>query len=401
MSGQTSIDNTLLILPPLRAKHSAAGRVILPRKFLDGVSEYAKLWQGRVAVAMTASEATDWSLDMVEANPLDLPFEIRPLPPTPAAQRDLIHSARLVFATLVPRHVAVAALCAEERVPVAYDADMPLAAREGTILAETRNPLLRWRRRRWNCRLEARYRSALRIASGVQCNGPACFQAYSAFTPRPFLYLNTRVRRDMLASPEEREARRARLLAGQPLNLVFSGRLTAMKGVLDLPRVAAALKERHVAFTLSIFGSGEQASALEQASQVLQVGDCVRIEGEVPFQDLVRRVARESDLFVCCHPQGDPSTTFLETMSFGVPLVGYDTEGLRGILDLAGTGWLSPCGNPAALAARIADLDANRPALTAAAERVYEFARRRTFEETMRMRVEHLKRCAASVSPRG
>lgn len=398
MSGYASLDNALFILPPLSAKHAADGRVMLPRKFLDGVSEFTKLWHGRVVAAMASGEAPGWTSDLIETSPRELPFEIQPLPPARAARRDLFRSARLVCAALVPRLVSTAELCVEAARPVVYEADMPLSAREGTIRAETRNPLLRWRRRYWSRRLEVRYRAALRISSGVQCNGLQAWKEYGPLTPRPMLYLNTRVRRSMLATPEEREARRARLLAGQPLRLVFSGRLVAMKGVLDLPRVAAALKQRQIAFTLDIFGSGDQRSDLERATRALQLADCVRIQGELPFPDLARRVARESDLFVCCHPQGDPSATFLETMSCGVPLIGYDAEGLRGILDLAGAGWLTPCGNPVVMAARIADLDANRAALVAGADRVYEFARTRTFEETMRVRVEHLEKCAGPFS---
>jgi len=394
MTERALSDNTLLIFPAVTAKQTADGRLIFARKFLDGVCEYARLWQGRVLLAMETSDAPDWSLDTIVVHSADLPFEIRWLPPTEAARRELVRSASLVFAALVPRHVRIADLCAAENVPITFDADMTLAVREGIFRAETRNPLRRMRRHRWNLRLEARYRAALRRASGIQCNGKATFEAYGALTPRPLFYLDTRVRRDMLATPEEREARRARLSAGHPLHLVFSGRLVAMKGVLDLPRVAAALKQHGVKFTLDIFGSGDLEPALRRSIHTLRVTDCVRVPGELPFSDLVRRVAREIDLFVCCHPQGDPSTAFLETMSCGVPLIGYNTEGLRAIVNWAGAGWLTPCGKPHELADRIASFDTNRTALSDAAQVVYEFARMRTFEEEMRVRVEHLKSCA-------
>jgi colanic acid/amylovoran biosynthesis glycosyltransferase len=397
MTERAFADNTLLLLPSVTAKHTVDGRLIFTRKFLDGVCEYARLWQGPVLLAMETSETPNLGLDRIAVHSADLPFEIQPLPSAEAARRELISSAALVFAALVPRHVRMADLCAEENVPIAYDADNPLVVREAIIRVQTRNPLRRWRRRLWTRNLEAGYCSSIRRASGIQCNGTATFEAYRALTPLPLLYLNTRVRRDMQASEEERKARRARLLAGHPLHLVFSGRLVAMKGVLDLPRVAAALKQRGVAFMLDIFGSGDLESSLQRAVRTLQVTDCVRVRGELPFPDLVRRVARECDLFVCCHPQGDPSTTFLETMSCGVPLIGYDTEGLHDMVGCAGAGWLTPCGKPDELAERIAALDANRTALTDAAQVVYEFARTRTFEQTMRMRVEHLQSCAARV----
>jgi hypothetical protein len=100
-------------------------------------------------------------------------------------------------------------------------------------------------------------------------------------------------------------------------------------------------------------------------------------------------------------PQGAPSTTFLETLNCRVQLIGYDTEGLRGIIQSAGAGWLTPRGNPGARAARVASLDGNRVALSGAAQISYEFARTLTFEETMRVRVEYLQNCATRTRVNG
>ncbi len=390
------LDNLLLLLPSITEKRTQAGQVLFPRKFLDGMLEYARLWHGNIMVAMELSRAPDWALDAIAVAEAELPFTIQPLPACQAAQRELFRLAQVVFPALVPRHTGIADICESENVSVVYDSDMSPTVRADIIRAETRNPLRRWRRLRWNRNLEARYRAALSKASGVQCNGMSVLNAYSMLTPRPLFYLNTRVRRAMLATLEEHEARAARLVSGAPLHLVFSGRLAAMKGVLDLPRVAAALKQRGVRFTLDIFGSGALEMTLRNLVERLQLADCVHLEGEIPFPDLMQRVRGESDLFVCCHPQGDPSTTFLETMSCGVPLVGYEAEGLRDIVQCAGAGWVTPRSEPDALAARITALDQNRAELADAAHTVFEFARQHTFEQTMAARVEHLEQCAVN-----
>lgn len=170
----------------------------------------------------------DWTLDSMVVAPAELPFTVQALPPTDAARREMIRSAGIVFAALVPRHVHIADLGAAENEPVTYDADMPPAVRAGIIRAETPNPLRRWRRLLWNRQLETRYRTAIKKARGIQCNGTAAFEAYRALSPRPLFYLNTRVRHAMLATSEERAARRARIGAGEPLHLVFSGRLVRM-----------------------------------------------------------------------------------------------------------------------------------------------------------------------------
>lgn len=395
----TFSENILLLLPSVTTQQGVDGRLLLPRKLLDGVCEYARLWNGRIIVAMQPSQGTDWTMDLLQVRREELPFEIQMLPAGTPAPRELIRTAALVFAVLIPRFAHLAAMSTAESVPIVYDADMPFAVRAGIIRISTRNPLRRWRQLLWNRKLETRYRSALGKASGIQCNGLVTFEAYRTLTPRPLLYLNTRVRREMLATSEERERRRARIADRQPLRLVFSGRLVSMKGVLDLPRVAAALKRRGVNFTLDIFGGGNLEPALRDEIDALQVADCVQLRGEIPFPELVRRVASEADLFVCCHPQGDPSTTFIETMSGGVPVIGYDTLSLSSIVRLARAGWLTPCGQPDALAARIDALDRARGELIDAAQSAFEFARGRTFEQTMAARVEHLQQCRGSVSP--
>lgn len=401
MNGRAVGDNTLLLLTSLTEKRAPDGRLMLGRKFLESMCEFARLWQGGVRVVLEARPIAEQSVDSIALDSGDLPFQIECISLTRADQRERIGSARLVLASLIPRLAGVAELCAAENVPLVYEADNPLVVREGILRVETRNPLLYWRRRLWTRRLETRYRAAIPQARGIQCNGQATFDAYGALTPRSLLFLNTRVRRAMLATEQERAARRARLLENKPLRLVYSGRLIAIKGVLDLPRVAAALKRCKVPFTLDIYGGGALQNALERSVEILQLTDCVRVHGELPFPDLVRRVAGESDLFVVCHPQGDPSTTFLETMSCGVPCIGYGMEGLRDIVNSAGAGWLTPRAQPELLAARIAALDTNRSALVKAAEDAFAFARVRTFEELMRVRIEHLQQCLEGDLPQG
>jgi colanic acid/amylovoran biosynthesis glycosyltransferase len=102
-------------------------------------------------------------------------------------------------------------------------------------------------------------------------------------------------------------------------------------------------------------------------------------------------VKREVDVFVCCHRQGDPSCTYIETMSCGVPIVGYENEALAGLLRRVPAGIVVPMDDVSALADAVARMHADRESLAAMSRRALEFAADNTFEETFRKRMEHLR----------
>jgi glycosyltransferase involved in cell wall biosynthesis len=164
-------------------------------------------------------------------------------------------------------------------------------------------------------------------------------------------------------------------------------------GVLELPKVAAHLARAGVPFTLDIFGAGPLAGALESRINGLGLSDRVAMRGVLDFETgWIPHLKRNADLFVCCHPQGDPSSTYPEVMSCGVPIAGYGNEAFRGIARESGCGWVVPTFDSAALARTIAGLERNRSAIVEAAGRARDFALRHAFEATFAARTAHLLR---------
>jgi glycosyltransferase involved in cell wall biosynthesis len=146
---------------------------------------------------------------------------------------------------------------------------------------------------------------------------------------------------------------------------------------------------------MEIYGGGELEARLHRMISEMGLQRHVRLRGVADFAtQLIPAMSSGADLFVCCHRQGDPSCTYLETMSCGTPIVGYDNEAFRGVAWHSGVGWTTPLDDPRALAGRIAQLDSDRAALATAARAAKAFAARHSFEETMRRRVEHLLACA-------
>ncbi len=386
--------DTLYLVPALEAR-ACDGAFELTKKFLDGVREYVKRWGGPVVVLVGETRIPSTNLDTVHVTPDDVPFGLAWRPRDDAALVERLADARLVLATLVDRNTRLAQLCAAINVPVVYITEYSLRTRCQVIRAETVNPLLRWRRQRWTKQLERRYERAVRLAEGVQCNGTPTFNAYRSINPRPLLYFDSRVRRDMLVCPKQLEQRTAKLLAGDPLRLVFSGRIVPMKGADHLPLVAAELDRLGVPFVMDICGAGPQVDRITAEVRRLNLTERVRLHGVLEFEsELLPYVSRNADLFICCHRQGDPSCTYLETVACGVPIIGYDNEALRGIVETSGVGWITPMDRCKQLAQKIAQLNRDRALLAEAATTAVAFASRHTLEPTMDARVGHLEQCS-------
>lgn len=383
----------LCIVPTMKVGRAADGQVSLTRKFLEGMAQYAQRWNGPVRVI--AREGGDDGLDVVSVRPEELPFELRVMDFDHPAMVEQFRDVAVVLGALHHDQLPLADRCIERDVPVVLIAEQSVRTRWQITCAETSNALLRLRRGWWNRGLEKRFRALLPRIAGVQCNGTPTFDDYQSINRHPLLFFDSRVTGSMLVDESTLKLRTDELLAGGPLRLVFSGRLVAIKGVDHLPAVAEHLRKLGVKFTLDICGGGNLHGPLAAEIQRRGLNDFVKLRGVLDFEtELLPWVGRNADLFVCCHRQGDPSCTYLETMSCGVPIAGYDNEAFAGLVAHCKVGWPTPMDDPAALAQKIAQLDRDRPQLAGSARASLKFAAGQTFESTMRKRVEHLAHCA-------
>lgn len=383
-------ERTLLILSPVAVPDAAADPLGLPRKFVEQLRAFAELWDGHVTVLLPRTARRDDNLDYVQTPRSDSSFALRAFPTDDKGLRAELGAAAVVYVPLVPWFTHVHSIVQALNVPVVYFTDYTFEIRKEIVYAQTRNPFLRWRRLLYITRLEKKYRRMMREAAGIQLQDVSAYNAYAKLNRAALGFFNTHMRREMFATDEQLHERAERLRAGVPLRLVYSGRWNVIKGVDDLPRVARALRERNVPFELDIFGRGVLEKNLRRALADAQL-DNVRLRGELPFAELMRVVANEDDLFVCCHRQGDPATTFNEMLGAGIPLIGYAYDGLRGALANVNAGWLTTRNDVHALAARIAELEHNRETINAASKAAAEFTRDKSFDAMMQTRVAHLR----------
>ena len=154
---------------------------------------------------------------------------------------------------------------------------------------------------------------------------------------------------------------RTRRAGDGPLRLIFAGRLEhGQKGVLELPLIAAALRERSVAAQWTIVGDGPDGPALRTA---WPESAAVRYIGPLTNADTISRLP-DHDVFVLpTRVEGLP-VALLEAMGCGVvPVVSNIDSGVPDVVTADVNGLLPAVGDVDGFADAIARLDRDRTLL--------------------------------------
>ncbi len=390
----------LVILPPLKALHGQRGAYVLTRKYMEGVAAFARAWPGPVTSLVEISNTATTDMDHAEFAPDDpvTPIEIRP--DTQAALAARLKDAALVFTFLSPSEAPLVALCQKVGVPLVFWAEYSPRTERQIMQAETANPLRRWRRLGWLNRATRMRRRMVGQAAGLQCSGQPVYEAYAGLSPDPMVFWDNRVRQAEILSDADLAGRATLLATGAPLRLAFGGRLIAMKGVQFLPEFAQKLCQMGTPFTLDIYGSGPLEADLQRRISAMGLAGHVALKGALDFRtQWLPTLKTQADLFICPHPQGDPSSTYPETMSCGLPTVGFANDAFTTIAAVSDSGWSVPIGDTTALARQVTKLHHARERINAHAKHARDFALEHCFEKTARRRATHLIACAGLSPP--
>jgi colanic acid/amylovoran biosynthesis glycosyltransferase len=140
-----------------------------------------------------------------------------------------------------------------------------------------------------------------------------------------------------------------------PFRLLAIGRLVEKKGFPVLLAACRHLMEEGVDFRLKLAGDGPQRRLLMGLVQEYALGDRVHFLGHVPHNQ-VPDLFDEADLFIMpcvVARRGDRDglpNVILEAMSFQVPVVATDVNGVNEAVLPGKTGWLAPPEEPRPLA---------------------------------------------------
>lgn len=395
------MNRSLVVAPSLGAGIGQPGKIRLTGKFVSGMQLYVKLWEGPVIVLIEPdTNERSGNLDDVWVDLDELPFQLVVARFDSDLAKQTLASAGVVMGGPDARMNHAAQTCANAGVPFLMVTEYSLKTRLQIVDADSPVFWRRWRRRQWVKKQEKATVASVRRAAGLQCNGTPTFEAYRELNPNTLLYFDSRVSKEMIP-PEPELANRSQTFSAQrPLRLAFSGRLNTMKGADHLVKVALALRNLGVAFRLDIYGEGPLEASIADAIRLHQLDKEVVMGGTLDFAtELMPRIREDIDLFVCCHRQGDPSCTYLETLACGVPIAGYDNEAFAGLLRVCPAGKSVPMDDWESLAMEIARLARSPGELVELARVGIEFARKHTFESEFSARMNHARLLLDSRTP--
>lgn len=361
------------------------------RKFYDGMALYCRFWPGTVNCVMQQTRSALPDFGVVEKQASDMPFTCTVLGENETVAAGHIENAGIVLASADAHdQLHIAALCRKHGVRCVYVIEYIPETRYQIAALDAPNQVVRLRQNLYLWRKEAERRRAFEECNGLQSNGTPAYNEYRD-APNRLLYFDSRVSKEEMIDRETLDRRLAALSDQKPLRLAFSGRLVQMKGADHLVRLALKLKTLGLAFHMTIYGTGELSGEMKQFISQHKLEGEVTMPGAVDFhQQLLPDLKEKVDLFVCLHRQSDPSCTYLETLSCGVPIVGYLNRAFEGIVDLEDVGWGAQLDDLNTVASIIQRLDGNREEIAAKSRTAIRFASQHDVETTFRKRVDHL-----------
>jgi colanic acid/amylovoran biosynthesis glycosyltransferase len=170
-----------------------------------------------------------------------------------------------------------------------------------------------------------------------------------------------------------RADRDATVAMQSPYHLLAMGRFVRKKGFDKLLHAAKLLVDGGVDFRLTIAGDGMLRLPLKWLAYRLNIADRVHFAGFVPH-DAVAKLFLASDIFIMpcvVAPSGDRDglpTVILEALSYRVPVVTTAVSGIPELIEGGVTGLLVSERDPAAIAAAVQRLIADREMALALAE---------------------------------
>jgi len=284
----------------------------------------------------------------------------------------------------------VAKLCQKNMAKCVYTIEYIPETRYQINSLQTKNIVIRLRRDFYLWAGEKKRLAAFSAADGIQANGTAAYDGYKQFK-NCLLYFDTRVYSDTIINEQELNLRLSGLTQSRPLRLAFSGRLIKMKGADHLIQLASLLKVLGMPFQMAIYGAGQLEDDMANQIRDMGLSDEVTMKGAVDFyNELLPDLKSKVDLFVVLHRQSDPSCTYLETLSCGIPIVGYNNKAFSGLLQRADVGWGVSMDDVHEVVNIINYINNNREILREKSINSLNFSRFHDFESTFKNRIDHL-----------
>lgn len=225
----------------------------------------------------------------------------------------------------------------------------------------------------WRTRLRARLEhrpmawlehAAIRGAALGLFHGRETFDAYAPYCRQPELVHDIHIaKRDHITA--EALAAKVAATADGPLRICYAGRAEEMKGPLDWIEVLRRVAAAGIDFQATWLGDGRDRVAMQQRAAALGLADRISLPGFTTDRAALLRTLREAHVFLFCHKTPESPRCLIEALISGCPIVGYDGAFARDLVAAHQGGLFTPLNDPAALAASVIALAADRAKLAA------------------------------------
>jgi colanic acid/amylovoran biosynthesis glycosyltransferase len=371
------------------------GRFVIDRKFHLGMQKYVESISAPLLTIHPEGDAGQKVMDAVQIPVEDLGYQVmtvkldgagQPLPQEQARMREAIAKSKLVtcYGLGVPQMARAAG------VPYVMVLEYDLRTQLTVTTAPVKSPLRKAVR---SARCIWRYVTddtpSMRHAHSLHCNGYPIYEATERLNPQRLLYLDSRMSSDLVIGADELAQRLQRRGSGGPLRLLFSGRYEPLKGAVDAVKVAAECLRRGMDVEMHTYGQGSQRDEMRRIAELPANRGRIHVHDAIPYPELVER-SKGFDVFVCCHIQGDPSCTYLESFGGGLPIVGYANRMWRGLQATSKAGFSSPMKQPERVADDVMKLAGDKALLERMSTQAREFALAHSYEHEFERRTKAL-----------
>jgi len=194
-------------------------------------------------------------------------------------------------------------------------------------------------------------------------HGLDCLAAYSSYCHNPHLVHDIHLKPEDRIGSQAMSQKLTRVAAGEPLKLLYVGRVAEMKGPLDWIGVMSDLNNRGVAFYASWIGDGPLLTEARDKVTQQNLNEVVEFSGYVGNRDQLLQAIQKSDLFIFCHKTPESPRCLIESLMSGSPILGYSSSYSQDLLGDMASRLLVNRDNFSDLAAKIAYFDKHRDEL--------------------------------------
>jgi glycosyltransferase involved in cell wall biosynthesis len=232
------------------------------------------------------------------------------------------------------------------------------------------------------------YRKSLKKSKLALFQGKDVFDAYAAFCSNPHkVEHHIPIYKDDHISSDALNAKLDRIMAGEPLRIVYAGRAVDMKGPLEWLKTVDELLKSGVKLQATWLGDGSLLPLLRTRVEALGIADHVTFPGYVSDRRTILEALQSSDIFLYCHKTKESARVLGEALACGCPIVGYESAYPLDLVSHSGGGLFGWPGDWSELAEHIQHMDSNRDKLShlviQAARSGQRFDRTRLLHERM------------------